>query len=112
MPAIFPWALLTQAGVTSLVPEQTWVPRLDCHDTQGVGEDVPRNVSPLTCSAWSPLHGTTVFQVQGQPKHDLGNHRKVDLLAWKRSEKSPHLHLSLSWGDLLDPGYSKGRRRR
>ena len=42
-----PHALETWAGVTSLEPKQAWVPRLDCPEAEGAGEDMPANEPSL-----------------------------------------------------------------
>ena len=60
MSPVFPQASVTWPGVTSLKPEQAWVPKLDCGGTEAAGEEVLAKGPACTCSASSPLDGTTI----------------------------------------------------
>ena len=61
---------------------------------------------PWTCSAWSPLDGTTSSRSrQALQKLNQANctQRRVDPLVWKSFERSPGLHISWWWGSHLYP---------
>lgn len=66
MLALFPQASVIWAGVTSLEPKQGgsqgWT-------VQGCGSwgRCDSKGRPLTWSAWSPLHGPTIFRSRGAP---------------------------------------------
>ena len=47
MPTIFALGLRNPGWFTSLEPEQTWFPRLDCHRAEGAAGDVPAKEFPL-----------------------------------------------------------------
>lgn len=46
---------MSWAAVTSLEPEQPWVPRLDWGGAEGIGGMCQQMSYPWICSAWSPL---------------------------------------------------------
>ena len=98
---------MTWAAVTSLKPEQAWIPRMDCHGADGAGEDVPANEpcpTDLMClfpSAWA--HD---LQIQASPpaaKLCLLHPKDVEPLRWKSFEKPRGPHVSWWSGPHLQP---------
>ena len=61
--------MLSLTGITSLQPEQVWIPRLQCPGLQGGEEDVPAHETPFRPVMPFPLCVGTQFQMQlGLPR--------------------------------------------
>ena len=86
-------ALVTWAAVTSLKPEQAWVPWMDCLGTEEGGEDMPANEPcPIDVVCLFPSAPAHSLQIQAGPpavKLHLLHPKDVEPLHWKSFEKPP-----------------------
>ena len=100
-------ALVTWAAVTSLKPEQAWVPWMDCLGTEEGGEDMPANEPcPIDVVCLFPSAPAHSLQIQAGPsavKLHLLHPKDVEPLHWKSFEKPPGFHASWWWGSHLQP---------
>ena len=102
-----PYALVTWAAVTSLKPEQAWIPRMDCHGADGAGEDVPANEPcPMDLMCLFPSAWAHDLQIQAGPpaaKLCLLHPKDVEPLCSKSFKKPCRPHVSWWLGPHVQP---------
>lgn len=96
IPTVFCSGLSVLCWVTSRKPEQVWVSSLECPGALGAVEDVPQMSDTFHAPvAPRPLWRKPLSQDGGPLKVNQAKctQRMLGPLAWKRSEKSPGLHI-------------------